>query len=311
MQYGVYSMTDHESTKDKSKLVLGWQMDSKQEPKYWVGDEPKAGHQSPDDLVTVPADAIGSHTAIIAQSGSGKSFFLGRLIEEILVQTKARCIIFDPNADFRKIHEVENKSLWESPKYDRRKRRGKLPHESSREVFEKHWSLVRKATRIKMGGDSSISGENYETLQLLWSSLSVEFLAEEVDPMLRSDLYHCHTFAHDLEILFRLNAYATEESPDNLIVETEKLFRHARLPEGDFRSTLEEEFNVDEILNRLFKGQTTALFREGSKLVDVMEMFAFTVPRYNPQWSAGDLAQLYEAYKELRVRGSGSSGAHP
>ncbi|HVG34669.1 MAG TPA: DUF87 domain-containing protein [Pyrinomonadaceae bacterium] len=61
-----------------------------QEPRYWVGADPKAGDQLIDDLVAISSDAIGSHTAIIAQSGSGKSFFLGRLIEEILLRTKLK-----------------------------------------------------------------------------------------------------------------------------------------------------------------------------------------------------------------------------
>ncbi len=289
-------MTDHESNRDMSKLVLGWKMNPMQEPKYWVGDDLKVvGAQSMDDLVTVSSDSIGSHTAIIAQSGSGKSFFLGRLIEEILVRTKARCVILDPNADFRKIHEIEDKSLWETAKYNPQKRRGKLPHESSKEVFEKQWSPVSKSIRIKTGGGSGMSGDNYETLQLLWSSLSVEFLAEEIDPMLRSDLYHCHTFAQDLEALFRLKSYVTDDVPDNLIAETEKLFRQARVSEGDFRSTLEEEFNVD----KLFEGEPAALLREGSKLVDIMESFGFAIPPFAVTLSKQILSQLLEAYEEL------------
>ncbi len=293
-------MTDHEQNRDKTKLILGWRMTQMQEPKYWVESDPKAGGQSIDDLVTVPSDTIGSHTAIIAQSGSGKSFFLGRLIEEILVRTKSRCLILDPNADFRKIHEVEDRSLWENAKYDRQKRRGKLPHESSMEEFEKQWSLVRKSTRIKTGG-RSISGDNYEPLQLLWSSLSVEFLAEEIDPMLRSDLYHCHSFAQDLEVLFKLKAYVTNELEDNLISETEKLFRQARLSEGDFRSTLEEEFDIEKLVSTLFGKEPTALFREGSKLFDVAELFGFTIPRGLGELGLprAEFHQLSSAYKEL------------
>ncbi|HEV2914273.1 MAG TPA: DUF87 domain-containing protein [Pyrinomonadaceae bacterium] len=294
-------MADHDPNRDKTKLILGWKMTPLQEPKYWVGTEPKAGDQLVDDLVTVSSDAIGSHTAIIAQSGSGKSFFLGRLIEEIMVRTKARCVILDPNADFRKIHEVEDKSLWETAKYDRQKRRGKLPHEPSMEEFEKQWSLVRKSIRIKTGGGSGISGDNYETLQLLWSSLSVEFLAEEVDPMLRSDLYHCHTFAQDLEALIRLGSYVNDDLPDNLIAETEKLFRQARLSEGDFRSTLEEEFNVDKLISKLFKGEPATLLKEGSKLFDVTELFGFALPRLlaDLSFSKQTLSDIVDAYKEL------------
>jgi DNA helicase HerA-like ATPase len=294
-------MTVNDSSRDKSNLVLGWQMTPMQEPKYWVGDNPKTGGQLISDLVTISSDSIANHTAIIAQSGSGKSFFLGRLIEEILLRTKARCVILDPNADFRKIHETEDESLWENAKYDPRKRRGKLPHEASRDEFEKQWLPVRKVTRIKTGGRGGMSGNNYETLQLLWSSLSVEFLAEEIDPMFRSDLYHCHTFAQDLEVLFRAKAYITDDLPENLITETEKLYRQARNSEEDFRSALEEDFNVDKLLTRLVEGEASALLKEGSKLVDVAELFGFPVPGVllKLPLDKHTLAEVVSGYKEL------------
>ena len=292
-------MKEHDPADDRARLILGWQMTPTQEPKYWVGADPRVGNQMSDDLVTVPSEAMGSHTAIIAQSGSGKSFFLGRLIEELLVRTKSRCIIFDPNADFRKIHEIEDEGLWTSAKYDRQERRGKLPHEASKAEFERHWSPVSKATRVKMGGsESRMPGENYETLQLLWSSLSVEFLAEEIDPMLRSDLYHCHTFAQDIEVLFRLMGHAADETPDNLITETEKLFRQASNQEEDFRSSL-DRVDVDKLIGKLFKGHTAAPFREGSELADIMDLFSVTTPRFTSPPPDGLLSHLSQAYKDL------------
>lgn len=55
---------------------------------------------------------LGHHTAVLAQSGAGKSFFLGRLVEEILLRTKARVFVIDPNGDFRNVHEV-GKKAWD------------------------------------------------------------------------------------------------------------------------------------------------------------------------------------------------------
>src|SRR5688500_9218398 len=94
-----------------TNLVLGWQVARAGNPRYWLKPNAQVGAQSPDDLVTVPPGSMATHTAIVAQSGSGKSFFLGRLIEELLLRTKARCLIFDPNADFRRAHEVEAAEL--------------------------------------------------------------------------------------------------------------------------------------------------------------------------------------------------------
>jgi len=294
-----------DQSKEKSRLILGWQMNTMLEPRYWAGDDPKLGEQQIDDLVTVSSETIASHTGVIAQSGSGKSFFLGRLIEEILLQTKARCLILDPNADFRKVHETEDEGLWRDAKYNRQKRRGKLPHEKSRDEFEQQWSAVRSAIRIKTGGGSGLSGPNYETLQLSWSSLSVEFLAEEIDPMLRSDLYHCHTFAQDLEILFRLSGYVTGSVPDNLIAEAEKLFRQARLSEGDFRSDLEETFNVEKFMGAIFTRTPDDLFKQGSLFYDVTTLFGFSPPppiQYFPQTLKQTLVEAYKDLLRSRIR---------
>src|SRR5690349_1389945 len=100
--------------------VLGWQVSSGLDPAYWLTREPlpRSGHQQASDLVSVPCESLAQHTAIIAQSGSGKSYFLGRLIEEILVSTKMRCLLFDPNADFRRVHELAPASLWREASYD-------------------------------------------------------------------------------------------------------------------------------------------------------------------------------------------------
>jgi hypothetical protein len=85
---------------DDNLLVLGWQVNTEGHPIYWLNENAKVGLQHDSDLLRVSADLMDSHTVIVAQSGSGKSFFLGRLVEELLMRTKCRCLIFDPNGDF-------------------------------------------------------------------------------------------------------------------------------------------------------------------------------------------------------------------
>src|SRR5258706_7062013 len=127
----------------ESFVSLGWEVDRGHEPRYWLEQDAKPGGQSRDALVRIPARLMATHTAIIAQSGSGKSFFLGRLIEELVLQTSANCLILDPNADFRRIPEAENERLWTEAKYDRAKRKGTLPDEASRDAFTSRWSMIR------------------------------------------------------------------------------------------------------------------------------------------------------------------------
>lgn len=278
-------MSGPEAKKDKAMLTLGWKVTDALEPRYWRGLRAKAGFQSDDDLVRIPADRISSHTAIIAQSGSGKSFFLGRLIEEILLHTKARCIVLDPNADFRRVDEVESNVLWTTAKYHADSGRGKLPHEKSRREFEKQWrSCLRENIRIRTGGgipaeDNQAAKKNQEALQLSWPALSMDFLAEEIEPMQRSDLYHCHTFVQGLELLFKLFETSAYKRPADLISKSEQFFRQARLLEGDFRSNLESEFNINELLKTLF-GERPDLTKTSSPLYAISELIDFPLLPY-------------------------------
>ena len=70
----------------------------------------RLGHylDKPDTPVEVSAPDIAHHTAILAQSGAGKSFLLGRLVEEILLKTRANVLVIDSNGDFRSAHDVDD-----------------------------------------------------------------------------------------------------------------------------------------------------------------------------------------------------------
>ena len=56
-----------------------------------------------DQRITIPFEGLLHHTLVVGQSGSGKSFFVARLVEEILLRTRARVCIIDPNGDFRNV----------------------------------------------------------------------------------------------------------------------------------------------------------------------------------------------------------------
>lgn len=230
----------------ESYLTLGWEVTSTQDPRYWLDNNARPGSQLDTDLFRVPSHTLANHAAIIAQSGSGKSFFLGRLIEEIMLRTKARCLILDPNADFRKVYEVEDADLWQKASYRVSERRGKLPHESSKTGFASPWSKVA----IRIRGGVGITGHNSEQLRLWWPALDMAFLAEDVDPMLRSDLYHCHAFVRALGGLLEYRYLATEKST-NLIDAAQKIFRQGRgMEKTDFREALGQEYNATRLFGK-------------------------------------------------------------
>jgi len=206
-------------------LVVGWKVTHGLEPQYWLSNSAKSGGQSYDDLITVPAEAMGTHTVIIGQSGSGKSYFLGRLVEEILTNTKARCVILDPNSDFGKVHEIQEASFW-TKGYNPVKRTGHLLTEKSRKEFEAKWADKQK--KIYTASQYKLARETEQTpyikLRFWWPSLSAELLSGEEPPAIRSQLHHCHAFVQAVGHLTLLKALVdgTELDP---IEESEKLYK--------------------------------------------------------------------------------------
>jgi GTPase SAR1 family protein len=215
-----------------SNLVLGWEVTAGLEPKYWLTENAKPGAQKDDDLVAVPAKTMETHTVIIGQSGSGKSFFLGRLIEELLLNTKARCIILDSNADFRKINEVKSDKLWKQAVYRPIGKGEGLPHEPSQDDFKIPWSRIRKikaTANINIFDKLTNKEVTYKALKFWWPSLSIENVIDEEDPSLRTQLYHCHSFVNAIGHLVVLKSIAERKNMlpgtfDDPISEAEKLY---------------------------------------------------------------------------------------
>lgn len=178
-------------TEPLSRLALGWRVDGMGHPKYWLRQDARPGGHSEDDLVQVRADKMAKHTAIIAQSGSGKSFFLGRLVEEILLKTRSRVVIIDPNADFRKIHRLQPPARWEKASYNPEKYIGMLHTESSASEVEPRWTSM---TKVVFHGGSLGDREGFEQLKLWWPYLSTDILSQGLSPTERIQLRHAHEF---------------------------------------------------------------------------------------------------------------------
>jgi uncharacterized protein len=60
----------------------------------------------------VPVDldpgGFGRHTFVCGQSGSGKSYSLGVLLERLLMETRLRMVVLDPNSDFVRLGELRD-----------------------------------------------------------------------------------------------------------------------------------------------------------------------------------------------------------
>lgn len=268
---GPRNSVDSRAPNPLSSLTLGWKLDEDGHPAWWMSPRrswamssrrarrPAAGAA---DLVTVRADDAAAHTAIIAQSGAGKSFLLGNLIEELLVQTRARCIIFDPNADFRNIHTVRDPAAWERAQYDPSKKRGWLPYDSHTS-FQAQWARVSigvyfgpddgGAMRQAQGGARLRDRE----FQIWWPDVDAGILTDELDVFAQSEIHHCHRFVRtigDLMIKYtRGNPAAGLDM--NLANSAEEYFGFARNPDAlkraiqrDWFSNGSSDQEVDDLL---------------------------------------------------------------
>jgi DNA helicase HerA-like ATPase len=87
-----------------------------------------------DAPVLLKGSGLKAHTLIVGQSGSGKSFMLGRLLEEIVAKSKAGILILDPNSDFVRFSEVERDS-WI-------KHKAEFDRSDSMSAFLRKWKPV-------------------------------------------------------------------------------------------------------------------------------------------------------------------------
>ncbi len=124
---------------------------------------------------------LAKHAAVLAQSGSGKSFMIGRLIEELAMKTKARIVVLDPNSDFIRLNESDEK-IWKDPKFK--------PYFFPKESWKKFGSIWEK---LKITIASNRNLPSAKRLVLDWGSLSHYEMSAvmNVDPNHDSDLYWC------------------------------------------------------------------------------------------------------------------------
>jgi len=200
-----------------NRLEVGWKLTPGLDPRYWLTSSPKPGKHTADELVTIRASDIARHIAIIAQSGSGKSYFLGRLLEEVLLKTKCRCLVLDPSGDFLQMQGVQDPGPWSEAGYNAVLGKGKLPTEANREEFHRVWKDIPVRVR-----SMSSRVKKAKPLRLSWLSLSAELLAADVSPELRGEVQHCHNF---VQAVGEFAAGRSSKKEIDLLDEAEKLLQ--------------------------------------------------------------------------------------
>ncbi len=195
------------------------------------------------DMVRIPTKKMDTHTVIIAQSGSGKSFFLGRLIEEIMIKSKARCLILDPNGDFRKIYKIDEE-LWIpnqpiAEKYDIKTGRGKLTLETKEDFAEK-WGLIIDDFVIKTNRVPKEPKD--EELKVWWPSISLEFLVKSDNPR-STEMFHCHNWAKELFNQFA--QISDDTNGEDIIVKVKNIFKTVQEMPNEEREKMIAKLRTD------------------------------------------------------------------
>ncbi len=170
--------------------------------------------------------SLGCHTAVLAQSGSGKSFLVGRLIEELLIKTKARIVVLDPNSDFVRLPEIDE-GAWKEPAL----KPWFFPGDTL-DAFKSEWGRVRPIVL------SNRNLPNTRPLRISWGDLSDAERANvmNLDPAAEPELYWSLVLVGDVA-----RARWTED------VESDYDFEHFRTVANDFCDFLLGAEGLDDI----------------------------------------------------------------
>jgi uncharacterized protein len=69
-----------------------------------------AGFAQDAPVAALHATGFGRHSFLVGQSGSGKTYSLGVMLERLLVETDLRMVIIDPNSDYVRLGDVRTQS---------------------------------------------------------------------------------------------------------------------------------------------------------------------------------------------------------
>lgn len=238
---------------DEMPLDIGWALENDDHPRFWHGNPNGPVSRAVAErrhLVEVRKDALDTHMVIIAQSGSGKSFFLGRLIEELVLKTQSRCLVLDPNSDYRSLADIDEKP-WKKPiAYTPSSRFGWLPTESSKEECQALWEQCRVLVR------SARAPDGRRSLLINWPLLPGEALSRELPAPRRGLLHDCHEFVSTLAKLMSWRGEVGAAGSINHAISMESVFDEAhrllsRDNEINLAAHLSDHFTDSTLRDRL------------------------------------------------------------
>ena len=128
------------------------------------------------------AAGFGRHTFLCGQSGSGKTYSLGVLLERLLMETSLRVVVLDPNSDYVRLGETRAGADAETAERFRRRGglgRGAERHERARRrSASASASSARRSRRPLLRLDPLADREEYAELTALVEDEGIRSLAD-------------------------------------------------------------------------------------------------------------------------------------
>ncbi|MGC2094795.1 MAG: hypothetical protein WA648_17115, partial [Methylocella sp.] len=165
------------------------------------------------------------------------------------MKTKSRVLVFDPNADFKKINGVIGPKTWkDKAHYDSEKGRGFLPDEYDHDDFEQKWEDVKKVVHtMRPKKPNAIERK----LKIDWTRISIGFLSENLDAAFESELQDCHEFVRAISDLSFMTKDSEWRDQHDIVDTARKICKQTNVKDEEYiRDKIEKEFNaIDETLD--------------------------------------------------------------
>ena len=137
--------------------------------------------------VALVPNRLNRHTFWCGQSGSGKTYALGVLLERILLTTRLPIVVFDPNSDFVRLHEQVSET---SPEQARALHQRYVvilrPNDAESPLRVRFTELSSRAKAAVLRLDPVVDRAEYNALLRLFGSDFVTVDAGQIVPHLRS-----------------------------------------------------------------------------------------------------------------------------
>lgn len=178
--------------------------------------------------VSISPEHLLRHTAIIGQSGSGKSYFLARLLEEIILRTGAQVVVIDPNGDFRRFWMVSD--VWTNNDKEKfAEQLGKIAESHTgddslnfdrQEGFEKAWNWRQFIYQIVDSGfPETFRLPNHDNVLIKRAFVQPTYARDEfdflldIDPTIAPEMYYafdaCKKYIEDEDLDYTLGSLRT------------------------------------------------------------------------------------------------------